>query len=133
MRVLNPADNISSIIAMVENAKKFVVIVSPYSYLEGWDKLKNAINEVSMNGIEVSYYVREQEGLEGLEDLNVHVYEVPLLHAKMFFSESEAIISSFHLMNNQDINWACVLDLPEEYNEIVNFFERYIKPNRHSN
>lgn len=132
MRVLNPVDNISSIISMVENAKKFVVIVSPYSYLVGWDKLKNAINEASMNGIEVSYYVREQEGLEGLEGLNVNVYEVPMLHAKMFFSESEAIISSFHLMNNEDINWACVLDFPEEYNELVNFFEQYIKPNRHT-
>ena len=117
---------------MVENAKKFVVIVSPYSYFVGWDKLKNAINEASMNGIEVSYYVRENEGLEGLGGLNVHVYEVPLLHAKMFFSESEAIISSFHLMNNQDINWACIMDFPEEYNELVNFFERHIKPNRHS-
>lgn len=132
MRVLNPTDNITSIIAMVENAKKFVVIVSPYSYLEGWDSLKNAINGASVNGIEVSYYVREKEGLEGLEDLKVNIYEVPILHAKMFFSEREAIISSFHLMNNEDINWACVLNFPEEYNELVNFFELYIKPNRHS-
>jgi len=44
----------------------------------------------------------------------------------MFFSENEAIISSFHLMNNQDINWACVLDYPEEYKEMVSFFETFI-------
>ncbi len=127
MRILNPSYNISSIVSLVENAKKFVVIVSPYSYLEGWDKLKSVINNASEKGVEVSYYVRKKEGLKGLEGLNVKAYEVPTLHAKMFFSEIEAIISSFHLMNNQDINWACVLDFPEEYNDMVNFFELYIK------
>ena len=126
MKVLNPKDNINCIISMIENAKKFVVIVSPYSYLEGWDKLKNAINQASLNGIEISYYVREEEGLKGLEGLNVNVYQVPMLHAKMFFSEKEAIITSFHLMHNQDINWACLLDFPDEYNDLVNFFESNI-------
>ena len=78
--------------------------------------------------IEVAYYVREGEGTKGLEDLNIKIYEVPMLHAKMFFNESTAIISSFHLLNNQDINWAFVLNEPEEYMGLVNFFETYIKP-----
>jgi hypothetical protein len=128
MPILNPLENISSIISLVENAKKFVVIVSPYSNLTGWDKLKNAINNASQKNIEVSYYVREGEGSKGIEELNVKVYEVPMLHSKMFFNESEAIITSFHLMNNPDINWAFLLNNPEEYKELINFFEQYIKP-----
>ena len=127
MRILNPSENIVSITSMIERANKFVVIVSPYSNLEGWDKLKNAINEASHKGVEVSYYVRQGEGLKGLEGLNVTIHEVPMLHAKMFFSEREAIISSFHLMNNQDINWAFVLSFPDEYNDLVKFFELYVK------
>jgi hypothetical protein len=128
MKILDPKENITGIITLIENAKVFIIFVSPYNYLEGWDKLKRSINEASARGVKVSWYVRAGEGPNGLEGLNVEVFEVPLLHVKMFFSESEAIISSFHLMNNQDINWACVLNYPEEYDEMVDFFETIIKP-----
>lgn len=128
MKVLERSENIDSIVSLVEHANEFVVIVSPYSYLVGWERLKNAINNASAKGIAVSYFVRKGEGKNGLEGLNVTIFEVLGLHAKIFFSENQAIISSFHLMNNQDINWACVLNFPEEYNEMVHFFESYIKP-----
>lgn len=127
MKILEPSDNITRITEIIERADKFVVMVSPYSYLEGWDRLKKAINDSPSRGVEISYYVRQGEGLEGLEGLNIKIHEVPMLHAKMFFSEKEAIISSFHLMNNNDINWACVLDYPLEYNDLVDYFEKYIK------
>jgi hypothetical protein len=127
MPILNPSENITGIISLIENAKKFVVMVSPYSNLEGWDRLKNAINKAS-ESIEVTYYVREGQGSKGIEDLNVKIYEVPMLHCKMFFNEREVIISSFHLMNNSDINWAYRLNNQEEYNELVTFFEQYVKP-----
>jgi hypothetical protein len=128
MAILNPLENISGIISLIENAKKFVVIVSPYSNLTGWDKLKKVINDASGKNIDVSYYVREGEGSKGIEDLYTKIYEVPMLHAKMFFSENEAIISSFHLMNNSDINWAFKLKNQEEYKGLISFFELYIKP-----
>ena len=126
MRILEPSENISGITDIIERAKKLVVIVSPYSYLVGWDRLKNAINDAAKRGIEVNYYVREKEGLKGLEGLNVRIHEVPMLHAKMFFSESEAIISSFHLMNTPDINWAFKMESSVEYKELMDFFEKYV-------
>lgn len=128
MPILNPLENITSIISLIENAKKFVVIVSPFSDLTGWDKLKNVINIASKKNIEVSYYVREGEGSKGIEELNVKIFEVPMLHTKMFFNESEAIISSFHLINCSDINWAFGLNNQEEYKGLINFFELYVKP-----
>lgn len=128
MKVLEPEESIPAITLLVQNAAKFVRIVSPYSYLEGWEQLVHAINEAFRNGIDVSYFVREEVGLDGLEKIEAAVYEVPDLHAKMFFSEKEAIISSFHLMNNSDINWACRLEYPGEYNDLAGFFEKYIKP-----
>lgn len=128
MTILNPSENITSIISLIENAKKFVVIVSPFNDLTGWDKLINALNKASQKNINVSYYVRESEGSKGIEELNVNIFEVPLLHAKMFFTESSAIISSGNLTNRLDINWVYVLNNPEEYAELINFFELYIKP-----
>ncbi|OFX55175.1 MAG: hypothetical protein A2066_10890 [Bacteroidetes bacterium GWB2_41_8] len=126
MKILKPEENISNVISLINNAKEFVVIVSPFNSLAGWDELINAINAAS-NRIKVSYYVRKDEGKNGIDEINLDVYEVPLLHAKMFFSETEALISSGNLTNRPDINWFCQLN-EAEYNDITGFFERYIKP-----
>lgn len=127
MKFVNPPDNISSLVSLLKNAKKFVVIVSPYNDLNGWDDLKNALNEAS-GRIEVSYYVRAGEGRKGLDGINVKVSEVPMLHAKMFFSESEALISSGNLTNRPDINWVGQMNTTGDYKEVVSFFESFIKP-----
>lgn len=74
------------------------------------------------------FYVRQGEGDKGLEGLNVRIYEVSLLHAKMFFNEREGIISSFHLMNNQDINWNFKIEDANEYKELTGYFEKSINP-----
>jgi hypothetical protein len=127
MKFVNPSENIASIVSLVKNAKKFVVIVSPYNDLTGWDDLKNALNGAARK-IEVSYYVRAGEGRKGLDGLNVKIYEVEMLHAKMFFSESEAMISSGNLTNRPDINWVGKMNTPSDYQEVVRFFESFIKP-----
>lgn len=128
MKILNPAQNIASIVSLIENAKKFVVIVSPYNDLKGWDQLKKSINEAPGKNIDLTYYVRSGEGSKGMEDLNVKIYEVINLHAKMFFNEREALISSGNLTNRPDINWVIKLDKPDEYNQLISFFETHIKP-----
>ena len=128
MKLVNPAESINSIISVIENAKEFVVLVTPYTDLNGWENLKNAINNASKKGIKVLYYVREEEGVPGTEELNVTLFEVPNLHSKMFFSENSAVIGSAHLKYNEDINWTYILDQQEEYNEMKNFFEKNIKP-----
>jgi hypothetical protein len=128
MKILNPSENISAIITMIENAKKFVVIVSPFNDLTGWDKLKQTINRATENNINVSYYVRDGEGTKGIEELNVEIFEVPYLHAKMFFNEKEALISSGNLTNRPDINWVYSMNDLKEYDELIYFFETYIKP-----
>lgn len=127
MKLLKPSENISGITSLVTNAKKFVVIVSPYNDLKGWDDLKDSINKASKK-IDVSYYVRQGEGIKGIEDLNVKIFEVPMLHAKMFFNENEAMISSGNLTNRPDINWVSRLNTADEYKDLVNFFDLYIKP-----
>ena len=127
MKMIKQADSISAITSLIKEAKEFVTIVSPYTDLNGWEKLRDAINEASKRGINVSYYVRKEEGVEGTENLNVNLYEVANLHSKMFFTEKEAIIGSAHLKYNEDINWTYSLEYPNEYNEMLNFFNNNIK------
>ncbi len=127
MKILDPLENFSKITELIKNAEEFVVLVSPYTALEGFDSLIEAINNTNERNVKTSYYVREDVGIEGTDVLNVDIYEVPGLHAKMFFSEKEAIIGSYHLKNTDEINWGYVLDYPEEYNEMKDFFEKQIK------
>ncbi len=127
MKLVKPTESINTIISVIEEAKEFVILVSPYTDLRGWENLKNAINSAAKRGVEVLYYVREEEGVPGTEELNVTLFEVPNLHSKMFFSESAAVIGSAHLKYNEDLNWAYILD-KSEYDEMKNFFEKNIKP-----
>ena len=127
MKLVEPTESINTIISVIEEAKEFVILVSPYTDLVGWENLKDAINSADKRGVEVLYYVREEEGVPGTEDLNISLFEVPNLHSKMFFSESEAVIGSAHLKYNEDINWTYILD-QNEYNEMKSFFEKNIKP-----
>ena len=127
MKLVEPTESINTIISVIEESKEFVILVSPYTDLVGWENLKDAINSADKRGVEVLYYVREEEGVPGTEDLNISLFEVPNLHSKMFFSESEAVIGSAHLKYNEDINWTYILD-QNEYNEMKSFFEKNIKP-----
>ncbi len=128
MKVIDIQENLNAIISMVDHAEKFVVIVSPFSDLTGWEKLKTAINNAAERGVEVRYYVRKGEGYNGIEGLKVILNEVPGLHAKMFYSEKEALISSGNLDSRPDINWVCRLDKHEEIEELLKFFKNHIEP-----
>ena len=127
MKIVKIEENLSRIISLVENAKKFIVIVSPFNDFSGWDNLRRAIDNASEKGVEVNYYVREGEGYKGIEGLNVNLFEVPLLHAKMFFSEKEHLISSGNLTSRPDINLVCELDSRLEIAGLIDFFEQHIK------
>ena len=127
MKFIEFEKNLVSIVSLIENAEKYIVIVSPFNDLAGWDNLRNAIDNATAKGVEVSYYVREGEGFTGIEGLKVNLFEVPKLHAKMFYSEKEALFSSGNLTSRPDINWVCRLDTPIEVEELVEFFEQKIK------
>jgi hypothetical protein len=128
MKIFKTDENMTTIVSMVKNAREYVVIVSPVNDLSGWEELKNTLNEAVKDSLNMGFYVRKGEGMNGMDGLEVPVFEVPLLHAKMFFSEKEAIISSGNLTHKPDLNWTCLLDRQEEYEQIVSFFNRHIKP-----
>ena len=46
------------------HAKEFVVLVTPHTNQEGWDKLKTAINDAAKRGVDVYYYATNGEGLK---------------------------------------------------------------------
>lgn len=129
MKFIDIKENHNTILSLVENAEKFIILISPFNDFNGWDKLKNAINNATARGVDVKYYVREGEGYNGMEGLKVNLFEVPGLHAKLYQSEKEAFISSGNLTNDININWYIKLDTEEEVAEIVEqFYQKLILP-----
>jgi phosphatidylserine/phosphatidylglycerophosphate/cardiolipin synthase-like enzyme len=127
MKILQTEPDFASVISLIQNAREYVIIVSPFNDLAGSDSIKNAINKASRK-IRIEYYVREGQGSKGIENLDVNIFEVPKLHAKAFISEHEAMISSGNLDVRPDINCTLLLDKKEEYNSIADFFRKFIKP-----
>lgn len=127
MKIFRTEPDFASFIALIRNAGEYVIIVSPFNDLAGSERIKEAINEASKK-IRIEYYVRQGQAAKGIEDLNVSIFEVPGLHAKAFFSEHQAMISSGNLDVRPDINCTLLLDKKEEYDSIVNFFEKFIRP-----
>jgi len=129
MKFIDIKENLNTIISLVENAEEYLILISPFNDFEGWNKLKNAINNAIARGVDVKYYVREGEGFNGMNGLNVKLWEVPGLHAKMYQSEKATYISSGNLTNDTNINWYIQLDTEEEIKEIVEeFYEKLILP-----
>ncbi len=129
MKFIDIKENLNAIISLVENADEYLILISPFNDFEGWDKLKNAINDATKRGVDVKYYVREGEGYNGMKGLKVNLFEVPGLHAKLYQSENETFISSGNLTNDTNINWYIKLDKQHEIDEISSeFYEKQIIP-----
>ena len=129
MKFIDIKDNYKVMVSLVQEAENFIVLVSPFNDLKGWDELIDAINNAVKRGVDVKYFVRQGEGVTGIEGLNVKVYEVPGLHAKMYQSEKETYISSGNLTNDTNINWYIKLDSLDEINELTKkFYEQQIIP-----
>lgn len=129
MKLVDLKENLNTIVSLVENAEEFVVLISPFNDFEGWNRLRDAINNATETGVDIKYYVRKGEGYNGMEGLKVNLFEVPALHAKMYCSEKETYISSGNLTNDTNINWYIKLDTQEEVSQLVNeFYKKQILP-----
>jgi phosphatidylserine/phosphatidylglycerophosphate/cardiolipin synthase-like enzyme len=95
------------ILAIVTNASRGVTFVTPYLGL--WVHLKNAMEEAIARGVAISFVVRAGEKkqiqeVKWLRDHKIRVYEVPNLHAKIYFNERQVLVSSMNIYDASTTN-----------------------------
>ena len=130
MELIRPSEISAKILSLIEDAKKELTIVSPYNDFAKWDKLKRFIREAKERQVKISYYAREYEKHTCLDDLGIKPILIKNLHAKIYFNETYAILSSMNLVEASDKNsldFAVKITDKEKYNEIVKYCEDYIK------
>lgn len=120
---------------VIERAQRMLVLVSPY--FKPWHKLTVCIERAIARGVQVVLILRggedrerQEEAVQRIQGRPNYVGYVERLHAKVYLSETEAIISSMNLLETSALNSeeiAVRLELarePLEHQEVLKFCER---------
>lgn len=119
---------------LIQEADSKLVIVSPYYKIDKWKKLQNAIKFPINKNIKIEFYVREGESqsIAQIKNIDFEPIEIRRLHTKLYFNEEYAIVSSMNLLESSDmesLDIAYRTESKKEYNELIDYYERYIKNN----
>ena len=131
MQLIKPSNISGEIMTLMEEANKKVILVSPYCQFSYWKKLINRFQDLQHRNIEIEFYVREDQSktIQEVEALNIIPILVPRLHAKLYFNEKYAIVSSMNLLKSSDdasLDIAYKTETESEYLELMDFYKRYL-------
>ncbi len=130
---------------ILDEAQKWVTLVSPYLAIEKLRDIERKIRNALGRKVTVTLVIRARDehsrsgpsavGLEMLRrliDLGLKVYEVRDLHAKVYLSERNALVTSLNLLessfNNSIEIGMCVPAGRTEYDKIRDFVRHEIGP-----
>jgi len=131
MKLIKPSQISGEIMTLIEEADKYLILISPYCNFKGWNKFRKSINLMSKKNIEVSFYVREdkKDSINEVKALGYHPYTIKNLHTKLYINEKYAIVSSMNLLKSSDDNSldiAYKTETQKEFDEILEYYERYV-------
>jgi hypothetical protein len=134
MQLISPSLISGEIMALIDEADEKIVLISPYLKVSKWYKFRNKLEAAQKRKLNIEIFVREGEFETYQEaiDLGLHPIVIPNLHTKLYFNEKKAIVSSMNLLLSSDTNSldiALKTESEKEYNEIVEYYNRYISKN----
>ena len=107
-KILKDGEISSEILKIIREANKHIVIVSPYNKF--WIHLKNEIKQATNRNIRVEFVCRKDQleadkaSIDWLLEQGVNVYAVERLHSKIYFNETDALITSMNLLETSVLN-----------------------------
>ncbi len=110
MDVLSSTDISREVLALIEGAKQVLILVSPY--FDPWDRLATEIKRAANRpGIKVVLLLRggedrakQEEKSRDIAAAGVRVAFLARLHAKVYISESQAIVTSMNLLKSSALD-----------------------------
>jgi hypothetical protein len=107
------------------------VIVSPYNEFRGWRRLESLVARALAAVPRVEYYTREdhEAGNAFLAGIGVTPILVPNLHAKLYLSETAAVVSSMNLLRSSEersLEIALQTESDSEHRDLYDFYEKYL-------
>ena len=134
MKLIAPSKISGEIFKLIDEADEKLILVSPYIDFKNWPKLTSRLKAALNRNVKVKVYIRDgQKNIKSLNELQafgINPCLVPYLHAKLYFNEKDAVISSMNLLNSSDqysLEIAHKIESENEYNEIAEYYKRYIQ------
>lgn len=132
MQLIKPKQISGEIMTLFEEAESKVIIICPYYKIGKWYKLLNCFEDLSRRKIDVEFYVREneRESVNELRSIGFNPVSIPNLHTKLYLNEKYGIVSSMNLLLSSDtssLDIALKTETMEEYDDLLNYYNRYIK------
>ncbi len=118
MEVISGTEISGQVVKLIESAREHLVLVSPY--FDPWERLDTAIRGAySHHGVKVRLLVRggkdrdaQESKSRSLRTFGVEVAFLTKLHAKIYVSESQAIVTSLNLLESSALNsWEIAMRL----------------------
>lgn len=126
MEVSSSTEISSQVLSLVENAKQFLLLVTPY--FDPWPRLTSElIRAANRPGMQVVLLLRggedqakQAEKAKELSKAGVRVEFLSRLHAKVYISESAAIVTSMNLLKSSALDsWELALRADREKDAVV--------------
>lgn len=110
MDVLGGTEISSEVLTLIEEAKQILILVSPY--FDPWERLSTEIKRAATrSGMKVMLLLRggedrakQEERARGLAEVGVRMMFLSKLHAKVYISESQAIVTSMNLLKSSALD-----------------------------
>jgi len=120
------------LIELIEQAKKEIIIVSPY--VKMWVHLKDKLEYAKKKGVQISLYFRADESKIDLNELwpcFTQIIPIKNLHAKIYFIDDNVVMSSMNLydysqQSNKEI--AIILQDQNLKNALRGYLDLKLKP-----
>lgn len=99
MEILNTNECSARLEAIIQSARKYVILISPYMQLS--PRIESLLHIKDQEGVAIFLVARERlkkeeyAKVKGLEKLTICIH--PPLHAKVYFNEIEVLIASLNL------------------------------------
>jgi hypothetical protein len=118
-----------NILSLINNSREKIIIVSPFIKLEESREYISNLEEKSKLGIEIELHTRIKKKKKPFEYFNnvnnIRIYYQNNLHAKLYFNEIEAVVTSLNLIdysikNNIEIGFKT--ETENEYDNLIKNF-----------
>ncbi|HEX8504779.1 MAG TPA: hypothetical protein VF630_05385 [Hymenobacter sp.] len=133
MKIIPPHKVTAQLLDIIHEAERELVLVSPYVDFTSWQKPVNAIKRAMARNIKVTFYIRSNQESQASYDhvrrLGLHPVLVENLHAKMYLSEKDGLLTSMNLLRYSDSNSIEIgaqVEQPAELEELHRIVHRFI-------
>jgi hypothetical protein len=133
MKIIPPHKVTAQLLDIIHEAEQRLILVSPYVDFTSWQKPVAAIKSAVARGVNVTFYIRSNQDSSASRD---HVQRLGLtpvlvenLHAKMYLSEKDGLLTSMNLLRYSDSNSIEIgtqVEQPAELQELYRIVDRFI-------